>query len=199
MRSFATSERVEQPEESALSADDPLPPEDRVVVPLPSVSLESLYRSETPRLVRMVARRTANRDEALDIVHDIFFRIARLGFGRSVKLDRPQAYLSRMATNMLRDRAKIAARRSLNRHVPVDEHSLPGLDPHRLLESRDMLNRLNAVMLRMRPKTREIFMAHRVDGLTYVEIADQMGISVSAVEKHISKAIAHIDRLLDWE
>jgi RNA polymerase sigma-70 factor (ECF subfamily) len=60
-----------------------------------------------------------------------------------------------------------------------------------------MLTRLEAAMLKLRPKTREIFMAHRVHGLSYAEIAERTGLSVKGVEKQMSKAIAHIDRMLD--
>jgi RNA polymerase sigma-70 factor (ECF subfamily) len=35
---------------------------------------------------------------------------------------------------------------------------------------------------------------HRRDSLTYAEIAAQMNLTVSGVEKHMMKAIAHIDR-----
>jgi RNA polymerase sigma-70 factor (ECF subfamily) len=66
-----------------------------------------------------------------------------------------------------------------------------------VLESRDTLRRLEAAMLKLKPKTREIFMAHRIDGLSYAEIADRTGLSVKGVEKQMGKAIAMIDRLLD--
>ena len=40
-------------------------------------------------------------------------------------------------------------------------------------------------------------MAHRVEGLSYAEIAQRTGLSVKGVEKQMSKAIAAIDRMLD--
>jgi RNA polymerase sigma factor (sigma-70 family) len=66
-----------------------------------------------------------------------------------------------------------------------------------VLESRDRLRRLEQVIERLRPRTREIFLAHRIRGLTYAEIADEMGLTVKGVEKQMSKAIAKIDRLFD--
>jgi RNA polymerase sigma-70 factor (ECF subfamily) len=102
-----------------------------------------------------------------------------------------------MATNLLRDRGKRELRQMSGSHVPADETMLPGIDQNRLLESRDMLTRVEAAMLKLRPKTREIFMAHRIDGLSYAEIAERTGLTVKGVEKQMSKAIAKIDRLLD--
>lgn len=159
--------------------------------------IEALYRSESRRLLSSIARRTASRDEARDLVHDIFCRILRVGADGTLSLDRPQAYLGRMATNLLRDRARRAARHQSHDHVVADETLIPGTDQQRLLESRDMLMRVEAAMLKLRPKTREIFMAHRIEGLTYAEIAERTGLSIKGVEKQMSKAIAQIDRLLD--
>ena len=172
----------------------PLAPEDRLVPIVETVCLESLYRDHSSRLLRSISRRTSSREEAHDLVHDIFLRIARIGASRPLKLDKPEAYLSRMATNLLRDLARTASRHQSDRHVTVDEQSLPGPDQQKHLESRDMLRRMEAAMLKLRPITREIFMAHRLDGLSYAEIADRTGLSVKGVEKHMSKAIAQITR-----
>jgi RNA polymerase sigma-70 factor (ECF subfamily) len=158
------------------------------------VCLDMLYRSESPRLVRSIKRRASSGDEALDLVHDLFVRLAKLGAGARLELGKPEAYLSRMATNLLRDRARTAATHQSDRHVTVDEESLPATDQHRLLESRDMLRRVEAAMLKLRPITREIFMAHRLDGLSHAQIAERTGLSAKAVEKHMSKAIAQITR-----
>ena len=162
----------------------------------PDVSLEILYREESPRLLLSLARK-AGRDEARDLVQEIFCRMARLGAGGGLRLERPQAYLSRMAANLLRDEGRRASRRMVGNHVPVDEGLVAGIDQQRLLESRDMLTRVEAAMLKLRPRTREIFMAHRIDGLSYAEIAERTGLSVKGVEKQMSKAIAKIDRLMD--
>ena len=160
------------------------------------ISLEMLYREESPRLLRSLARKTG-RDEARDLVQEMFCRMARLGAGGGLRLERPQAYLSRMAANLLRDEGRRASRHMTGNHVPVDDSLAAGVDQQRLLESRDMLTRVEAAMLKLRPRTREIFMAHRIDGLSYAEIAERMGITVKGVEKQMSKAIAKIDRLLD--
>lgn len=162
----------------------------------PQVCLETLYKEESPRLLRSLARR-AGGEEARDLVQEIFCRVARLGGGGALHLDRPQSYLSRMATNLLRDRAKRAARQMSDSHVPADECTLAGPDQQHLLETRDMLTRVEAAMLKLPSRTREIFMAHRIDGLSYSEIAERTGLSVKGVEKQMSKAIAKLDRLMD--
>jgi RNA polymerase sigma-70 factor (ECF subfamily) len=180
----------------AISEGDPLPPDDHLVRgPLADEYIERLYRSEGPKLVRSLSRSAGGAEEAQDLVQEIFFRLSRMG--REVaKLEKPRAYLWRIAANLARDRSREAVRKQYRLHLVADEESLAGADPTRLLETRDMLNRLESAIMRLRPRTREIFMAHRVEGLSYAEIAERTGIGVKGVEKQMSKALQQIDRML---
>jgi RNA polymerase sigma-70 factor (ECF subfamily) len=177
-----------------LESDDPLPPEDRVIFAAPA-SLCELYRAHAPRLFRFFARR-GQGDEASDLVQESFTRLADARAQIAGQIDRPEAYLSRIAANLLRDRANTALRRSLASHVPADEVPLSAPDPVAALEARDQIGRLERALASLSSKTREIFLAHRLDGLSYKEIAAQTGLSVKGVEWHMGKAIAHLDRVL---
>ena len=70
--------------------------------------------------------------------------------------------------------------------------------PHDANEQ-ELIERLQAIMLRMPRLTREIFMAHRLDDMPYEEIARRTGLTVAQVEQHMAKAIADIDRGLHSE
>ena len=176
-----------------LDEDDPLPPEDRVV--RHAIGLDDLYRMHGPRLLRYFARR-ADRQDASDLVHESFLRFASSTACREQTVDCPEAYLNQIATNLLRDRAKLALQRSLAHHIPADDVPLAGTDLVATLEARDKLNRLQNALMRMKPKTREIFLAHRLDGLSYKQIAERSGLSIKGVEWHMTKAIDHLDRAL---
>jgi len=178
-----------------VAASDPLPPDDRVPRDVAHPSIDALYRAQAPRLLRFFSRRSG-QDEALDLVHETFERLARREEAAGPAVDRPEAYLSRIAGNLLRDRAKFAVRRAAAFHVAIDEVALAGPDPHDQLEARDMIDRLEIAMQRLRPRTREIFMACRLDGYTYAEVADRVGMSVRGIRKQMSRAIAEIDRVL---
>ncbi len=192
---LASDEIVTVGSAPGVAAGDPLPPEDRVPHRTPDRSIEALYRAQAPRLLRFFTRRSGT-DEALDLVHDTFERLARRDDDAGSTVDRPDAYLTRIAGNLLRDRAKFAARRSAAFHVSIDEVPLASRDPHDQLEARDMINRLETAMQRLRPRTREIFMACRLDGYSYAEVAERVGMSVRGVRKQMSRAIAEIDRVL---
>jgi len=176
----------------ALVAEgDPLPPEDRASDAAAAPAFEAVYRDQRPKLLRFLRRRTSS-DAALDIVQQVFSRF--LAAGAAIRS--PEAYLHRAASNQLRDDARRDRRRSTQLHVHEDSVALHAMDQTAALEARDMLRRLEQAIGALKPRTREIFLAHRIDGYSYVEIAQQTGLSVKAVEKQMSKAIAHLDRTL---
>jgi RNA polymerase sigma-70 factor (ECF subfamily) len=180
---------------SRAVADKLLPSDGPAAVRIPHELIEQLYRTESPRLLRALSRSAGGADEAQDLVQEVFCRLAGMGH-LLTKLERPHAYLKRIATNLARDQSRQAIRKQHSLHFVADEDSLAGADQTRLLESRDMLNRLEAAIMRLRPKTREIFMAHRIDGLSYAQIAEQTGLSIKGIEKQMSKALQQIDRML---
>lgn len=164
-------------------------------LPTGSVQLELLYRNEQRALVRFFTGYRASRDEASDLVQETFLRLARVDFGTGSLLLRPAAYLRQIARNLLKDRAKAAMRHHASAHISADDVQLVGVDEHKRLEARDSLARLEAAIRRLKPKTREIFLSHHLEGLSYAEIAERTGMSVSGVEKQIGRAFDHIHRL----
>lgn len=160
--------------------------------------VEALYVAEASALARAKRRRSAP-DDPLDLVHDAFVRLLGLGDDRLEELERqrPAAYLWRIARHLGLDRAKRDVRRSAALHVPFDETAHPGCDLARQLEARDELRQVERAVLAMRPRTRAIFIAHRVEGMSYAEIARECGIGVKGVEKQMSRAIAILARELD--
>ena len=143
-------------------------------------------------MLRLFSRR-ADNDDAIELVNEAFVRL--LGIERRLAgvIERPAAYLTRIATNLLKDRARVA-RRATVCHLPFDEQVHSGADVHRLHDERDALRRLNEAVARLRPRTREIFLLHRVEGLTYAQIADEVGMSVKGVKKQMAKALFELRR-----
>jgi RNA polymerase sigma factor (sigma-70 family) len=159
--------------------------------------IDRLFRSQAPRLLRYLSRRAARGEDAADLLQETFLRLVRLSSVETLPA-RPEAYLQRIATNLLRDQARRALTHADELHGPIDEDSLAdaGPGPASQIEARELLSQYEDALSRLRTKTREIFLLHRRDGLTYAQIAAEAGLSVSGVEKHMMKAIAHIDRVL---
>lgn len=66
-----------------------------------------------------------------------------------------------------------------------------------ILLARERTARLSVCLGRLSTKTREIFLAHRIEGMSYQEIAQQHNLSVSTVEKHVAKALLRITTWMD--
>lgn len=160
-----------------------------------ALALDDIYEREAPRLLRFFHRRVP-RDDVDDLLQESFLKLAHAEAVRDAPIEEPEAYLNRIATNLLRDRAKSAALKAMSRSIPVEDARLTAPDQVATLEARDLINRTEAALQQLRPKTKDIFLAHRIDGLTYKEIADRLGMSERGVESCVSKAIAHLNRSL---
>ena len=155
--------------------------------------VEELYRRSAPGFVRILASRT-RRDDSADLVQSLFERL--VARARRGGLEAPGAYLARMAGNEAASQAR-RAQREAGLAERLREEQATSIDPHRQLETRDMLRRVEAAVAKLKPKTRAIFLAHRIEGLSYAEIAARTGLSVKGVEKQMSRAMADIDRLIE--
>jgi RNA polymerase sigma-70 factor (ECF subfamily) len=182
------------PRRDPLSEADPLPPEDCRTEEGWRGDVEALYRERADQLIGHFASGSADRDLVRDIVHEAFAKFTALSFARRLMVVRPDAYLYRICANLMRDRSR--AQQTYRAHQ--QQTDVPHCyNPFVELEHRETLRRLEAAMLRLKPKTREIFLAKRLDGMTYAEIAERTGLSVKGVEKQMSKAIAMIDRAME--
>jgi RNA polymerase sigma-70 factor (ECF subfamily) len=184
------------PRRAPLCSDQPLPPEDRYTDCDWRSDVEYLYRERAGRLIGHFTSATLDSDAASEIVHEAFARFTGLAFARRLRIGRPDAYLYRICLNLVRDLARSPGSRTRELAQLDDEVSY---NPLVELEHRDTLRRLEKAMLRLAPKTREIFLAKRLDGMSYAEIAERTGLSIKGVEKHMGKAIAAIDRAMNLE
>src|SRR3546814_17508520 len=89
------------------------------------------------------------------------------------EMTRPEADVGPVATNLLRDRARLAGRRARERHDMLDENRVSSPDPHQLLEARDTLARLEQAVGKLSLRRQRIFLLHRLAHLTYAELAKE--------------------------
>jgi RNA polymerase sigma-70 factor (ECF subfamily) len=61
----------------------------------------------------------------------------------------------------------------------------------------DLLRRLEEAVASMPRKQREIFLAHRLDEMSYAEIARRTGLTVRQVERQMARAITKLCKQMD--
>jgi len=147
-------------------------------------------RYRTP-LMRSFIRRGHTPDVAEDCVQDVFVRISKADLA---KVENIEAYLFTVAASVALDHARKVKSRLAALHDPLGnlEIESPEVPLTRVLEDREALLRLDVILDELKPRTREIFLLNRLDGLSYTEIAVRLGIGTAGVHKQISRALAHI-------
>ena len=68
-------------------------------------------------------------------------------------------------------------------------------NPATLLQQTEFLQRLEIAINQLPDKQKTVFLMNRLDGLTYNEIAELLGISVKTVEKRMHQALAHLRKI----
>jgi len=136
--------------------------------------------------LRSYFRRRVGAAEAEDMVQDVFLAMSAR---RGEPVDNVEGYLFRIAANLIaRRRGREAARPGLEAMMEAPE----GFSPERILMSRQEAGQVLEAIRGLPPRTREAFIFHRFEEMTYPEIARRLGVSVSAVKQLIARAIRQV-------
>lgn len=139
------------------------------------------------------------RREAEDLTQEVFLRLSKhpdRNNGETI-----QSYVFTIAANVLRDRLKSSGLALQARCNSIDGSKesfairpelTEVLDPERVLVAKETLKDVLVALAELGERTRDIFILARLENMHHREIAVLHGISISAVEKHIMKAAAHI-------
>jgi len=154
-------------------------------------ALEALFREEGPGLRRYFRYRLRNDEDALDYVQEVFARL--VAAVRDGTPSQPVAYLRRIAMNLLIDRSR--SERPVHCAITV-EIAVPPEQEEALLV-KDVMTTYEAALESMTDRTRTVFLLYRVEGLKYREIADRLGVSIPAVQKHMARALERLTLALN--
>jgi RNA polymerase sigma-70 factor (ECF subfamily) len=142
-------------------------------------------------LIRFLAARRVSRDEAEDLLQDLFIKLECQPIGPVLQ---SRAYLYRVVSNQLTDLRRSAAKRAEREEAWVAAQSGHKLDlddrpsPERSLIARERLRAVSSALAKLPERTLTIFRMFRLEGVGQGQIAAELGITRSAVEKHLQKA-----------
>jgi len=162
------------------------------------LSLLETYLARRPDLVRFFTLRLRSAAAAEDVVQDIYLRIAALD--PRTEIHNPVGYLYRLGSNLMLDRLRGERRTGRRDAAWLDSqtHQIGGEEvsaepsPEAAVAARQRLAQLAQALTELGPQTQRVFRMHKFEGMSHPQVAAELGISRSAVEKHMMAALKHL-------
>ena len=164
---------------------------------LDKASFETLYYQYGPRLSAYAHRFLNDSAVAEDLIQDIFIRFWEKYKGKDSESWVPVIFT--MTRKRCLDHLKTATiKRSVfvpNVRISHEEEMLfiedlaGGVSAEDYLLMKELNKQIETIMDMLPARCREVFRMSRVDGFKNSEIAEKLGISEKAVEKHITAAL----------
>ncbi|MGB5942815.1 MAG: sigma-70 family RNA polymerase sigma factor [Leeuwenhoekiella sp.] len=146
---------------------------------------EAIFTEHYLKLRNYIYYKYGDLARAEDVVQDVFGKVWQNC--ATIHYNTIKSYLYKAANNStLNDIRRLKVVRS---YAGTPVHSIHFESPDFQLEEKEFMEKLQQSIGQLRPKQREAFLMHRIDKLSYSEIADLLDISVKAVEKRISQAL----------
>lgn len=143
------------------------------------------------RLLKLLRRHGRSQEDAEDLIQEAFLRL--MEYCRTREVRNEAGFLERTAINLSIDRYRVDSHHP--RAVqPVEEIAeiLPLVDsaptPDEVLASQERLNEVRRILGAVSPRVRDIYLAFRA-GYSHEELATTYGVSVSAIEKSVARAV----------
>ncbi|WP_445191893.1 RNA polymerase sigma factor [Sphingomonas sp. Tas61C01] len=168
--------------------------------------LSAVLAAHRGQLLRFFTARTGSAVDAEDVVQEIWLHIAQPSSAVSMgPLANPLAYLHRVGMNIVLDRVRGRGRRERRDRDYVEATTaIVGAEAiddtpsaFDAVAGKQRVARLAAALAGPPQGAMRVFRRHRIDGASHAEIAAELGITRSAVEKHIAVALRHLRIALD--
>ncbi|MEM9633782.1 MAG: RNA polymerase sigma factor [Pseudomonadota bacterium] len=155
----------------------------------PRKSFVSIFIENYDALVKRITWRLGSGGDVHDIVQDTYLKLQSLP--EDSKVDNPRSYIFRMADNLAIDKMR-SGQRELRIFEAGEEREYmdSSPSPEKSTDYKQRLRKLEQIIDDLPARQREAFILHKFDGLSHAQVAEQMSISTSAVEKLIMKALA---------
>lgn len=134
-------------------------------------------------------RLTGSKEEARDLVQEAYLRLFAAGGWAGIV--NPQAYVHRSIRHIVIDRLRRAKIVDFQQFVEADHGQLHNdvPDQFRVAAGKEALKKFSEVLFQLPDRCREVFIRRRVQEQSPAEIAEDLGVSVSTLEKRLARAI----------
>jgi RNA polymerase sigma factor (sigma-70 family) len=181
-----TVDQAGSPEAASLDVAEWTPP-----------TWEDVVRDHSARVYRLAYRLTGNTHDAEDLTQEVFVRVFR-----SLATYSPgtfEGWLHRITTNLFLDMAR---RRQRIRFEGLGEETTARLSgaeptPAQVFDDRHLDGDVQAALKALPPEYRAAVILCDIEGLSYEEIADTLGIKLGTVRSRIHRGRAQLREALE--
>ena len=155
-------------------------------LPTPAL-VDALYRDHHGWLLNWFLHRMGGASHAADLAHDTFVRLMISREASEVR--EPRAFLRTLAHGvMVNHWRRAGVERAWMETLAAQPEALAP-SPEDRMAALEMLCRIDAMFETLNPKARTAFLMSQLDGLTYAEIGQQLGVSERMVKKYMAQAM----------
>lgn len=158
------------------------------------ITFSSFFKNHAKSLRNFLFYKYGNKEQAEDLAQEAFVKLWQNC--ANVPIEKAKSYLYTIANNSSLNEIKH------QKVVLQYENNFTGLDktnenPEYILEEKQFKNKLLKAIENLNETQRTAFLMHRIDGKKYSEIANELNISVKAIEKRIHLALVELRKTIN--
>ncbi|CAN5311317.1 RNA polymerase sigma factor [soil metagenome] len=162
----------------------------------PAPGLLETYLTNREVMSRFFRVRMGPEADVDDLMQELYLKLVTHNSDHP-DIQSPRAYLYRLASNLMvdrwrawqRSRVRDSAWRLATGSAGIADNVDAAPSPEAIMLDRDRLEQLLRVVATLPHRTRTIFRLHKFEGVSHADVAQQLGISRSSVEKHMMDAL----------
>ena len=154
-------------------------------------AFEKIYKLYSPRLYGNLFKLVKSESEAQEILQDVFLKI--WSNRHSIDVEKSfRSYLFKIAENKVYDFFRKAARDKKKELALLGVASSEYMPVEDIMSSDAKIATLEKAIESLSPQRQQIFRLCKLEGKTYKEVSEMLGISASTISDHIVKATKSI-------
>lgn len=150
------------------------------------VTYSSLFKDLGKQVYNFIFFKCGDEAQAHDLVQEAFIKLWQNC--QKVPPAKAKSYLYTVASNMFLN--EVAHKKVILKHAKLQPVKTDFQSPEYVLEEKEFSEKVQRAIANLTEGQRTAFLLNRIDGKKYKEIAEILDISVKAVEKRMSQALA---------
>jgi RNA polymerase sigma factor (sigma-70 family) len=160
------------------------------------LTVEKIFASYHGLLMKFIRERVNDQADAEDVAQEVYYRIARKPDLEQISY--PKAFLIRTAQNLMIDMSRCGRNVEIHPDTDLDlEVDTSEETPGNYALGADVLRTLEDALAELSPKCQAVFVMNRIDGISIRQIAVDINLSKSMVEKYMRQALKHLKNKME--